>query len=988
MKRKEMFIPDVSIRARGGAASEGDEEDDTAANVETLFAKMWWGIGWHYSDATVEREFLRYHEQYMKYIDFGMIVTMMLFCVAIIALYSDSHFTTVVFSAILAVMLLCSCSDLGHRWWQHRSDALCVSAYEVVEKKRRISLVHEITLSCLMLLTAVLVGIASYKQSMICESDPSFFRKDATLEDRHGVCIHSVFPYPFATLSVGVLTGRPRAFVMSVCAAIYVCSKYATRKFVGEIDTTEEMVWKIIFDVVIVSVLVACQLVLELTHRHCFEQYVRYHHRKQEAHLQKQQTDSYLALLLPHMLYARITTHEHYEDTGTSVTVVIVSVIDLAKWVPLDRDPDAVMEVVERLSSLMSSIDDTHKEADIERIRITGDEFVAVSNLIVPTLNHALRIATFAAKVHQHVVDYGVPVRCAFHTGSVTGTVVGEHFVRYEISGEGFDTTRAMLQHCAQNEVILSSASAELLRDRVVAVTLSVPPLVIANGTVTLFYLRGLARARASLPMPTPENASPLRPSSPSIYAPLSGEYSNSNSSGDPRDAPSLEQTHQRRVHWGASCELPSNCANTAVGPVVQEAAEAEVALTTEVDKLLAALAEKLQVESCWYGGLHFHSADQERAFASVTQRALVVCGNTAFLVLFLVVSIALFVECRGFQDNYTPQLMVVGGGAVSAVGTALLAVGPSWLAQIILRRVIYLPYFFLLWACLFASSATKSTLISNDITFLCVVTPIVLSLALVGFPWELTAICCLVASVVPFVVCALFFEDIVRIPAVLLIIFHVVTVIWTLRWQELYVRQRYGDETLIAAASESEQADKELLISALSAAIPAPLVSRVLRMWSRSARPRKGHVERVPNGVVALLKFRPHLPQAHGPTLLSSETCATPEDNSQVMMAAAERVLRKFHSLTITKIVGDTIVAAGAVRNAGCDEEARREAVQLAKSMDGLCTVAVAQGSLFVVVTGSRNTGFFLLGPALCRAVELLERALPLSISFGEGIL
>ena len=177
----------------------------------------------------------------------------------------------------------------------------------------------------------------------------------------------------------------------------------------------------------------------------------------------------------------------------------IAAVPELAEWVyPAATSRGAVCEAVGRISQLMRSFEEQHKLVGVERIRVAGDEFVATSNLIVPTLSHAIRIAVFAAKTHRFVVESGVPTRCAIHTGAVHGSVVGSRFLRYDVGGDGINGARQLLPLCPPGDVVVSEAMQQLLRDRAILVPCStVVPLPL---DVTAYFLRGIASSRLKVP--------------------------------------------------------------------------------------------------------------------------------------------------------------------------------------------------------------------------------------------------------------------------------------------------------------------------------------------------------------------------------------------------------------------------------------------------------------------------------------------------------
>ena len=223
----------------------------------------------------------------------------------------------------------------------------------------------------------------------------------------------------------------------------------------------------------------------------------------------------------------------------------------------------------------MAFCDFSLERVQVERIRVTGDEFIATSNLIVQTLSHAMRITVFAATVLGYTKRAPLPVRCAVHTGALRGRVTGARFLRYDVSGEGIDVARHLLSYCNDGEIAVSSVTQQLLRDRATLVPCdAVLPFVGKSGEpMSVFLLRGMRSSRVKPPH-QPANEPGTREGDP--VSPQSLESFDDSHEGSPSPASmSMSRGSSRRVKFSDDVPLRSIPAREPVpGAVPDDAAQ------------------------------------------------------------------------------------------------------------------------------------------------------------------------------------------------------------------------------------------------------------------------------------------------------------------------------------------------------------------------------------------------------------------------------
>ena len=434
----------------------------------------------------VESEFVRFNFQYFCNLD-----RIAMACAGIVAIFPQVFAVSIVLRAFWAADTFFSLLFIG-------LDILVVAQYK--KRQRDPSFVHEMLFWTALLIVSILLGAGCPRTEDECQRANVSFHS-TTPQQRWETCVNAVYPYPFAVLAIALVCGRPRVMWMVACAITGIVTKNLSR-LVFSVDSGKVAVMKVVADVLLSAVLLGCHAALEQSHRTAFEEYVKAYARMEQAAKQKEATDAYLSQLMPPMLYSRVLSRERYEDSGSSVSVFVASVTDLFEWVPITADRTALTEAVSRVSAFMAFCDYSLKRVQVERIRVTGDEFIATSNLIVQTLSHAMRITVFAATVLAYLNRFPLPVRCAVHTGALRGRVTGARFLRYDVSGEGIDVARHLLNCCRDGEIAVSSVTQQLLRDRATLVPCdAVLPFVGKSGEpMGVFLLRGMKSSRVKPP--------------------------------------------------------------------------------------------------------------------------------------------------------------------------------------------------------------------------------------------------------------------------------------------------------------------------------------------------------------------------------------------------------------------------------------------------------------------------------------------------------
>ena len=982
-----------------------DEKIDWSVPETELFATG--RLGFSYSNSKMETEFIRFHDRHLVGLATCALVIFAAFAIAGVIMIENTVGDTlyVILSIVnLAAFLL----DVVLRF---------VLRPATTSDLARKAVIHEFIFSCTQILSCIILGCVAYSIEQACQRS-NVAIQSTTAAQRREICERNIYPYGHTFLSVSLLCGRPRAFIITLCAVVFVGGKYFTRVFIGE-DSMKDMHSKMVIDAVVASILVACHIAFERSYRASFEEYVKAHRSKQQAIKQKEATDAYLSQLLPPMLYSRLLSPEHYEDSGTAVTVFIASVTDLAAWVPAGASRAAVSDAVRRVSELMGRFEETHKLVGVERIRVTGDELIATSNLIVPTLSHALRIAVYAARMHPHVVRSGTPVRCAIHTGAVRGYVAGTRFLRYDVRGEGVDIARLLLSYCVEGEVVVSSATQALLRERAKLVPCDTEALPLtSNGDfLQAFFLRGLVSARIKAVSDEGSNSRSVTPESQQLDDAQRGSSSSSS-------VTNANASFARRVHFGSEGDLgmleaeamvaqrpppeersakDKKSEGREVSKIPQEAkressssGDEQQAPQDEVMKRVVQESDRLTIVSKVF--LRFSDPQREEEYKPSPSFAFMVTSTGALFAFSSVLCIQVTLEFAGFEHSrLTGQGLIIAATAVSLIALISLVLLPDSTA--LWRRVLFLLESTTVVIFVIVGAAmTRPSIIGNDTCYM--FPPLAASLQFVvyGWPWLVGwAFTSIVLTAVLFI--EMFAHGgLVKISGLAFVVVQEVIIFLVLRWREMSARQRHRDALLIQTCNGAELEEKDLLQGALTAVLPAPLIPRVLNgMMLSGSRP--GVVEYVNRGVVVVLSF-PHpvspvearrderysfgldaMPPNSASS--SSQTSAPNELSESTSTEVAERALRLLRFLTLTKVIGDTVLTAGPLLEKDFSDTLI-EAPMLTQAVHGRCTAVVTLGSFYAIVTGGRQqASFFLLGDAIHAAKMLLPDARPLGTTY-----
>ncbi|MEM8503093.1 MAG: adenylate/guanylate cyclase domain-containing protein [Cyanobacteria bacterium P01_D01_bin.1] len=185
--------------------------------------------------------------------------------------------------------------------------------------------------------------------------------------------------------------------------------------------------------------------------------------------LQKtQETEALLLNMFPATVAKRLRKGQTLiADEAENVTVIFVNVFNFQRLIETLKPTKAV----EILNELVKALDESTKRYGVEKIKTTGSEYLAVSGLSIPRLDHTKRVIDFAIESIQIAAQINrewetdLKVRVGIHSGSVIAGTVGSQRLIYDLWGDTVATAYYVQAVAEPNSIYVSESVAASLGD-------------------------------------------------------------------------------------------------------------------------------------------------------------------------------------------------------------------------------------------------------------------------------------------------------------------------------------------------------------------------------------------------------------------------------------------------------------------------------------------------------------------------------------------
>jgi class 3 adenylate cyclase len=175
-----------------------------------------------------------------------------------------------------------------------------------------------------------------------------------------------------------------------------------------------------------------------------------------------------LQMLLPIPIVPRYQAGESpIADKASNVSVLVV---ELAGFNSRSMEWPAEQSVA-YLNEIFSSFDEATLNQGIERIRVAGTKYIAVSGLMTPRLDHAKYAVEYALLLQQRLAQFNqkngtdLQLRVGIDAGTVIAGVIGKTYLSYNLWGNATIQTHVIAAHTIPNEIWVGQAVRDRLGD-------------------------------------------------------------------------------------------------------------------------------------------------------------------------------------------------------------------------------------------------------------------------------------------------------------------------------------------------------------------------------------------------------------------------------------------------------------------------------------------------------------------------------------------
>jgi class 3 adenylate cyclase len=180
--------------------------------------------------------------------------------------------------------------------------------------------------------------------------------------------------------------------------------------------------------------------------------------KNEQLQLEQEKTDRLLLNILPSSVAHDLketgkTTPQIYPE----VTVLFSDVVGFTE-ISSTLEPTRLIELLNQLFTAFDQIMEAHA---CERIKTSGDGYLAVCGMPVQNPQHAENIVLAAQEMIRFLGNFQFPwqVRIGIHTGSVIGGVVGVQKYIYDVFGDTINTAARMETYSEPMKINISEAT-------------------------------------------------------------------------------------------------------------------------------------------------------------------------------------------------------------------------------------------------------------------------------------------------------------------------------------------------------------------------------------------------------------------------------------------------------------------------------------------------------------------------------------------------
>jgi adenylate cyclase len=181
-------------------------------------------------------------------------------------------------------------------------------------------------------------------------------------------------------------------------------------------------------------------------------------------------SESLLANILPASVAARLKS-EPGSEIADAFPEASILFADMAGFTARASDTTPG-ELVRFLNSVFTRLDIIVERHGLEKIKTTGDSYMAVSGVPVARPDHASALAALALEIRDALAGLfdprgrSVPIRIGIASGPVVAGIVGTHKYAYDVWGDTVNMASRMESTGEPGKIQVTPATYELLKDQ------------------------------------------------------------------------------------------------------------------------------------------------------------------------------------------------------------------------------------------------------------------------------------------------------------------------------------------------------------------------------------------------------------------------------------------------------------------------------------------------------------------------------------------
>ncbi len=215
-----------------------------------------------------------------------------------------------------------------------------------------------------------------------------------------------------------------------------------------------------------------------------------YSHRMEE---EKRKSEALLLNILPRQVAVRLSAGEDViADAVDNVTVLFTDFVGFTSL----ASRLTPRQVVDSLNRVFSAFDDLVLGLNVEKIKMIGDAYMAVTGLPTPRMDHADAIAELALRMQEKLTVLNptlvepLQMRVGIASGPVVAGVIGTHKFAFDVWGHTVNMASRHESYCEPGRIHVAVESEPLLRNRFTLQSRGILNIR-GRGEVETFYLTG-----------------------------------------------------------------------------------------------------------------------------------------------------------------------------------------------------------------------------------------------------------------------------------------------------------------------------------------------------------------------------------------------------------------------------------------------------------------------------------------------------------------